>query len=160
MLFRSHFPQYKSLAELRHFALEIDSHYWERKEYDTFATPSKNTHNSNANRSSSSQSTSNNQQQSNDGSNNQKNWKKTKKSLNDNSTPQEKTSSLSSKLGKDGKLLPEERQRRINQGLCLLCGAKGHMVKDCLTATTSGSSKAHSTKTSDSTSASASESKK
>ena len=94
--------------------------------------PSKNTHNSNANRSSSSQTTSNNQQQSNDGSNNQKNRKKTKKSSNDNSTPQEKASSLSSKLGKDGKLLPKECQCCIDQGLCLLCGAKGHMVKDCL----------------------------
>ena len=121
--------------------------------------PSKNTHNSNANRSSS-QTTLNNQQQSNDGSNNQKNRKKTKKSSNDNLMPQEKTSSLSSKLGKDGKLLPKERQRRINQGLCLLCGAKGHMVKDCPKTTTSGSSKARSTKTSDSTMASASESKK
>ena len=93
-------------------------------------------------------------------SNNQKNRKKTKKSSNNNSTPQEKTSSLSSKLGKDGKLLPEERQRRIDQGLCFLCGAKGHMVKDCPKATNSGSSKARSTKTSDFTSASASESKK
>ena len=123
--------------------------------------PSKNTHNSNTNcSSSSSQTTSNNQQQSSDGSNNQKNQKKTKKSSNDNLTPQEKTSSLSSKLGKDGKLLPEERQRHIDQGLCLLCGSKGHMVKDCPKATTSGSSKACSTKTSDSTSASALESKK
>ena len=155
-----HFPWYKSLAELRNFILEIDSHYWERKEYDAIATPSKNTYNSNANCSSSHQTTSNNQQQSNDGSDNQKNWKKTKKSLNDNSTPQEKTSSLSSKLGKDGKLLPEKHQCRINQGLCLLCGVKGHMVKDCLKATTSGSSKACSTKTSDSTSALASELKK
>ena len=85
---------------------------------------------------------------------------KAKKSLNDNSTPQEKTSSLFSKLKKDGKLLPEERQRRIDQGLCLLCDAKGHMVKDCPKATTLGSSKARSTKTSDSTSASALESKK
>ena len=122
--------------------------------------PSKNTHNSNANHSSSSQTTSNNQQQSNDGSNNQKNWKKTKKSSNNNSAPQEKTSYLSSKLGKDGKLLPKERQRHIDQGLCLLCSAKGHMVKDCPKATTSGSSKARSTKTSDSTSAPAMESKK
>ena len=89
-----------------------------------------------------------------------KNQKKTKKSLNDNLTPQEKTSYLSSKLGKDGKLLPEECQCHINQGLCLLCGAKGHMVKDCPKATNSGSSKARSTKTSDSTLAPALELKK
>ena len=89
-----HFPRYKSLAELCNFALEIDSCYWQRKEYNAIAMLFKNTHNSNANPSSSSQTTSNNQQQSNDGSNNQKNQKKTKKSSNNNSTPQEKTSYL------------------------------------------------------------------
>jgi hypothetical protein len=34
-------------------------------------------------------------------------------------------------LGPDGKLLPQERERRITNGLCLLCGQKGHMADDC-----------------------------
>ena len=105
-----HFPQYKSLAELRNFALEIDSRYWERKEYDTIATPSKTP---NTNRSL----PQTNQQPNNNGSNNQKNQGKNNKlsnngntNTNTNSTPQGKNPDLSSKLGKDGKLLPEERQ--------------------------------------------------
>ena len=42
---------------------------------------------------------------------------------------------LSSKLGKDGKLTPQERQCRLNKNLCLFCGASGHMAKDCLKST-------------------------
>jgi hypothetical protein len=34
-------------------------------------------------------------------------------------------------LGPDGKLLPQERERRIANGLCLLCGQKGHMAEEC-----------------------------
>jgi hypothetical protein len=43
-------------------------------------------------------------------------------------------------LGADGKLLPEERDRRIANGLCLLCGQKGHMANDCLKRTKQDSS--------------------
>ena len=38
---------------------------------------------------------------------------------------------LLSKLGKDGKLTPLERQRRLDKNLCLFCGVSGHMAKDC-----------------------------
>jgi Retrotransposon gag protein len=143
-----HFPRYKSLAELRNFALEIDSRYWERKEYDSISTPSKTSHNTNANRSSP-QTFLN--QQSNQGSSKKNRGKNSSsKSSNSASTSQEKTPDISSKLGKDGKLLPEERQRRIDQGLCLLCGTKGHLVKECPKSTTSSkpatSLKARSTK--------------
>ncbi len=34
-------------------------------------------------------------------------------------------------LGPDGKLKPEERQRRMDNKLCLRCGKAGHMVPDC-----------------------------
>jgi hypothetical protein len=46
-------------------------------------------------------------------------------------TLQHNALNLSSKLGKDGKLTPEKSQWRFNQGLCMLCGTKGHIVKDC-----------------------------
>jgi hypothetical protein len=32
-----HFPQFQSFTELRQFALECDSRYWERKDYDAMA---------------------------------------------------------------------------------------------------------------------------
>src|SRR5882724_4337090 len=41
------------------------------------------------------------------------------------------TLNLSSKLGKDGKLMPQERQRHLDNKLCLFCGASGHVAKEC-----------------------------
>lgn len=32
----------------------------------------------------------------------------------------------------NGKITPEERKRRLDEGLCMYCGVKGHMAKDCL----------------------------
>ena len=37
-------------------------------------------------------------------------------------------------LDKDGHLLPEEKQCRMDQGLCLICSKKGHITKDCFSA--------------------------
>ena len=34
-------------------------------------------------------------------------------------------------LGNNGKLTPQERQRRYNANLCLFCGGPGHRVNDC-----------------------------
>src|SRR5882724_8196298 len=47
------------------------------------------------------------------------------------SEPKEPASDYSSKLGKDGKLTPQERQRRLDNNLCLFCGTSGHVAKDC-----------------------------
>jgi hypothetical protein len=96
--------------------------------------------------------------QSSSGSNKDKNRNKgnnsNPKGSANNSTPQRNTPDLSSNLGKDGKLTPEERQRRFDQGLCMLCGTKDHIVKDCPKgsnkANNSSGSKGRSTKTSDS----------
>jgi hypothetical protein len=38
---------------------------------------------------------------------------------------------LSDKLGKDGKLKGDKRERRIKEGLCLYCGKPGHVAADC-----------------------------
>ena len=38
---------------------------------------------------------------------------------------------MTGKLGKDGKLTPQERQRRLDNSLCLFCGKIGHMAKEC-----------------------------
>ena len=39
--------------------------------------------------------------------------------------------SISDKLGKNGKLTGDERDRRMKEGLCLYCGEKGHVAHDC-----------------------------
>src|SRR3979490_1248332 len=134
------FPHFKSLTELRNFALGINSRYWERKEYENFTNPTRGS-NTSSNRS-------NPSNQSNQSTNNNNNG-------NQKSSNNAKTPDLSSKLGKDGKLLPEERQQRIDQGLCLLCGSKDHMVKECpkSKSTNSSNPKAHAGKTSSDTKA-------
>ena len=35
------------------------------------------------------------------------------------------------KLGKDGKLTPEEHQQCLMNKLCLFCGGSGHITSDC-----------------------------
>lgn len=37
----------------------------------------------------------------------------------------------SSKLGSNGKLKKEERQRRYKKGLCMVCGSSEHLARDC-----------------------------
>ena len=55
---------------------------------------------------------------------------------------------LSSKLGKDGKLTQQERQRRMDNKLCLFCGKGGHVAHDCRKTMSSASkAKARATKT-------------
>jgi len=39
---------------------------------------------------------------------------------------------LSKVLGPDGKLLPEEKERRKQNDLCMVCGDKGHFADKCL----------------------------
>jgi len=41
------------------------------------------------------------------------------------------TPNLTRKLRKDGKLMPQERQCRLDNSLCLFCGRTGHMAKEC-----------------------------
>ena len=38
---------------------------------------------------------------------------------------------LTRKLGKDGKLTPQEHQRCMDNSLCLFCGKTGHIAKEC-----------------------------
>lgn len=65
---------------------------------------------------------------------------KARSSSSNNNNKNDKSSSSSNKkkddaykkyLGPDGKLLPEERERRIANNLCLLCGGKNHNAEAC-----------------------------
>ena len=46
---------------------------------------------------------------------------------------------LTLKLGSNSKLTSDERKHRFNNKLCMFCGARGHMVKDCLKSTSMAS---------------------
>ncbi len=52
-------------------------------------------------------------------------------------TPKAATTTTPTYLGKDGKLTPAERKRRLDAGLCLFCGSSGHRVKECPKSTSS-----------------------
>ncbi|KAJ3560477.1 hypothetical protein NP233_g10816 [Leucocoprinus birnbaumii] len=52
-------------------------------------------------------------------------------SSSNNSHPAAKKPDLTDKLGKDGKLTNEEKQRRVREGLCGYCGLGKHKIVDC-----------------------------
>ena len=56
------------------------------------------------------------------------------------------TPEITSKLGKDGKLTPQECQHCLDNSLCLFCAKLGHIAKDC-SKTSSSAAKACATTT-------------
>ncbi|KAF5362219.1 hypothetical protein D9756_002520 [Leucocoprinus leucothites] len=82
----------------------------------------------------------NNRGGNNSNSNNNSNRNQSQAPTTKSNTPAPSTSStqrptpkfdLSSKLGQNGKLTPEEQKRRLDEDLCLFCGGKGHKVENC-----------------------------
>jgi hypothetical protein len=151
-----------TLALLRASAQQIDARYWERNREKSRAghsqrpdkpkAPSNSTSNSTpkpAFSSNGSSSAQNSSKKPGSTSSNSGNRKPTSTSSGSSSTP--KPSPLADKLGKDGRLTQEERQRRIDNDLCLFCGKSGHKASDCPKSTLSAS-KARAAKTSSSVS--------
>ena len=116
----------------------LDQRYWERQteinrdKKSASASTSNNKPTSSDKSSASQQSSSGNKQD-----NRQQQGKKDQKKPASSSTPTTPSSSdknsIANLLGLDGKLKPEERQRRMDNKLCLRCGKPGHTVNDCPT---------------------------
>ena len=135
------------LAELKSVAHAIDARHWERlreKTRNDSKTPQKsdNKTNSNGNKSdnksnngSSSLKNKSNGSTSNSNNNNGNNNKSAKPSTSATSgnsgNSGNSANPIADKLGKDGKLSADERQRRFDNDLCLYCGIAGHKTKDC-----------------------------
>jgi hypothetical protein len=139
-----------SLQSLQELISTLDQRYWERQSEvsrDKRSTSnqqstsksqnstegrsdnrSNNNHNSGGNKS---------DKQSNQNQQSQNKGKDQKKPANANvnasasSSSGAKPNSIANLLGPDGKLKPEERQRRMDNNLCLRCGQAGHTVNDC-----------------------------
>ena len=114
-----------TLSALRLKAQDADEIYWMMKEETNAESkaPPKKDHkpsHSNSNSNSSSAPKSNNPPHSENSSKSDAKNKNFKEKSND-----------STKLGKNGKLTTEERDRRMKEGLCLYCGEKGHVAQDC-----------------------------
>ena len=117
----THFDHPSTLQELRDLVLRIDQRYWERKaELACENSPAPWTNGKFGNKSLK-------PELANEAS-----------SSKDNKKPKEqaqKRPDLMDKLGKDGKLTPQEQQWCMDGGLCLLCASSSHVIKDCPKAT-------------------------
>ena len=113
----THFDHLSMCQELRDLVLKIDQMYWECKaEIACKNGPTPQPNRRPGNKSPKLESTSD--------MSGSKDKKKPKELT-------QKKSDLMDKLGKDGKLTPQEWQRRMDGGLCLLCASSGHMIKNC-----------------------------
>ena len=121
-----------NLADLRTLAQSIDARYWERRSEITRETPANKLQDKpgDKGKTPATPATPNT------------NPPKSGQSGTPGNTPAPTTSStpkpastLTPKLGKGGRLTQEERQRRMDNNLCLFCGKPGHIAKECLKAT-------------------------
>jgi hypothetical protein len=118
------------LQGLRSLAQSIDARYWEYKTEQN----RENSSVSKSNHQDKKPSTQNTSQQHahHNPSSSSKPQNSPSSSANPPKTPTKTpTNPLSDKLGQDGKLTQEERQRRFDNKLCLFCGGPGHTAKDC-----------------------------
>ena len=112
----------RNLEDLQALAQDIDTRYWERK--DKIACQTK----SNPVTSSNTMGNTSSHKATSPGNSSQL---PTSSSSSSGSKPAGKAPDISDKLGRDGKLTSEERQRRFDKGLCMFCGVSGHLAKEC-----------------------------
>ncbi|KIN96356.1 hypothetical protein M404DRAFT_33327 [Pisolithus tinctorius Marx 270] len=119
----------RTLHELRHLAQEIDAPYWECKEEVQRASKHQGLSNSSNNKSGSSGS--NNQAKTGSNNNNSGSSPKSASSKPGSGNNSNLSKPEPSKLGKDGKLTPEECKHRIDGNLCMFCGGSSHFADKC-----------------------------
>jgi hypothetical protein len=120
----SHMGKPATLLEFKTHAQTIDAHYWEHKSEISRETKSSS---SNPPKPSTSDCASSHLSGS--------RQNKSAKPVSTSTSAAPKAMDLNTKLGKDGKLMAEERQRRFNKKLCLFCGGPGHSAQDCTKST-------------------------
>jgi hypothetical protein len=118
-----------NLEGLRNKAQALDLRYWERKDEDRSYTstsgPSSSRPSSGNTAATPSYSSKSHTTQSRFSS------RATTPAASSSSAPASKKTDLTKILGPDGKLLPEERERRRKNNLCMICGSDKHFVDKC-----------------------------
>jgi hypothetical protein len=125
-----------TLLEFKTLAQTINAHYWEHNGKISRETK---TSSSNPPKPSTSDHASSHLSRS---GNHRSGQNKSAKPVSASTSAAPKALDLNTKLGKDGKLMAKERQRRFNKKLCLFCGGPGHSAQDC-TKLTSHTAKGH-----------------
>jgi hypothetical protein len=118
-----------TLSEFKTLAQTIDARYWEHKgeiSRETKSSSSNPLKPSTSDRANSHLSRSRNHRS---------RQNKSAKHTSTSTLSAPKAPDLNTKLGKDGKLTAEERQRRLDKKLCLFCGGPGHTARDCTKST-------------------------
>jgi hypothetical protein len=136
-----------TLEDMKSLAHSIDSRYWERLREKSRSGRTKSDHSDKSDSNKAKSDDKKNQASTSGHSHNHKDNKFKKqhgnnKSDNKSDKPSSSsgsTSTISDKLGKDGKLLPAERQRRFDNNLCMFCGGPGHTAANCNKSTSSAS---------------------
>jgi hypothetical protein len=149
-----HFNKPRSLNNLRDLVQKIDQRYWERRgeltrePHSVPKTEAKQDKMSNQNRGS--QNNDRHQGQGSGNSNTNTNSGKGKEKPKGNQGSDGNKKPEPDRLGKDGKLTPEEHQRRMDNQLCLVCVQSGHCARQCPKAKSARAAKASKEKTSES----------
>jgi Retrotransposon gag protein len=134
-----------TLQSLQDLVATLDQRYWERQteiSRDKRSGSSNSSTNQSKSTDNRSDSRSDNRSNPSNSSHNTHKSGQNQQSRNGSNTNQKKPASSSSSsapnkpsiadlLGPDGKLKPEERKRRMDNSLCLRCGAAGHTVQNC-----------------------------
>ena len=126
-----------TLQALQDLVATLDQRHWERQSEISRDKRSANQQSTSNNKLTSSDNRNNNRSNNNpkpNAANNTQAKNKDQKKpqpLANASSSGNKTNSIADILGPDGKLKPEERQRRMDNNLCLRCGKTGHKVNDC-----------------------------
>jgi len=134
-----------TLDEMKHLAQSIDSRHWERLREKSRTSKSKSDDKSDQNKSDKSNKSddkskspsSNNNSSNNNKNNNNKSGKPQSSSGSASGSSSGSSNPLADKLGKDGKLTQQERQRRFDNRLCMFCGGPGHTAANCSKASSS-----------------------
>lgn len=119
----------RTLSEMRKLAIKWDQRYWERQGEKKKSAEREKKAPKPASAQSTTTTTSPSASSNHRNSNDSKAQSSSSKKSSTSSTP--KPNDLGDKLGKDGKLTPAERTRRIANNLCLFCGLAGHRAADC-----------------------------
>jgi hypothetical protein len=149
-----HFDKPRSLNNLQDLVQKIDQRYWERcgeltrEPHSAPKTEAKQDKSSNQNRGSQNNDRRRGQGSGNSNANTSSGKGKEKLKGNQGSDGNKKPET--DRLGKDGKLTPEERQWRMDNQLCLVCAQSGHRARECPKAKSARAAKASEEKTSES----------